>query len=104
MLKKIFNWLFKKSDFAGKHGKIISSFSKAAEDARILAIEMQIHINEKEQHMAKIATEIQDVSAVMIKTENFGKRILNIIGDEEVTPIGTPIVVESDSKAGDEAI
>lgn len=40
----------------------------------------------------------------MIKTENFGKRILNIIGDEEVTPIGTPIVVESDSKAGDEAI
>ena len=91
MLKKIFNWLFKKSDFAEKHGKIISSFSKAAEDARILAIEMQLHIKEKEAHMAKIATEIQDVSAVMTKTENFGKRILNIIGDEEITPDNSPI-------------
>ena len=104
MLKKIFNWLFKKSDFAGKHGKIISSFSKAAEDARILAVEMQMHIKTKEEHMAKIATEIQDVSAVMIKTENFGKRILNIIGDEEVTSTDSVVSAPTPAESREEVL
>ena len=73
-----------------KHGKIISSFVKASEQAKKLEEKMHSHILSKKADIEKIAAEIEEVNAVKEQTSKFSKNLLKLIGNEEiVVPLDT---------------
>jgi hypothetical protein len=99
MLKEIWNFFFK-VDFGQKHGKIISTFAKAAEDAKRLEKEMGEHIEAKEAHIAKINAEIATVNAVKEQSAKFSRNLSKLIGNEEVIVPVSPVDDSADGPGG----
>jgi len=78
MFKFILN-LFKTKDFAAKQADIISSFSKAIEEANKLEAEIALHVDAKAKAIADMQKEIDVAKATNEKNSKFITNLSKII-------------------------